>query len=233
VQARDVMTTTVVSITEDTPIEEIARTLLEQRISAVPVLDAGGNLVGIVSEGDLMRREESGTERRPGWWLALLASPAERAASYLKTHGRKAKDVMTRGPVTVDDTAPLGQIADTLERLGIKRVPVLRNGELVGIVSRANLLQGLATAGSMRGLRADDETIRTAILETLHKESGVQDQFLNVTAADGIVHLWGTVGSEAEKQAVRVVAENTIGARGVEDHVRVLPASLRSALWAE
>lgn len=232
-QAREVMTTTVVSVQEDTPIEEIARTLLEQRISAVPVLDAGGNLVGIVSEGDLMRREESGTERHPGWWLALLASPAERAASYLETHGRRAGDVMTRNPVTVDDTAPLEQIADTLERLGIKRVPVLRNGELVGIVSRANLLQGLATAGSMRGLRADDETIRAAIFETLRKESGVQDQFLNVTAADGIVHLWGTVGSEIEKRAVRVVAENTIGVRGVEDHVRVLPTSLRSALWAE
>jgi CBS domain-containing protein len=232
-RARDVMTTKVVSVKPDARVEEIARKLIEHRISAVPVIDASGAVVGIVSEGDLMRRPESETERHSSWWLAMLSAPDEQAAEYVKGHGRHAKDVMTRSVVTVDEDAALGEVADILERQQIKRVPVLRDGNVVGIVSRANLLQGLVTAKATKPVTADDETIRTAILEALKREAGVRDQFVNVTVSGGTVHLWGALQSEQEKTAARLVAENTEGVRKIEDHLGVIPPQVRSVLWAE
>src|SRR6266536_3997807 len=142
-QARDVMTTRVVTVEPDTAIEEVAKRLFENRISAVPVVEGDGRLVGIVSEGDLMRRPESGMERRPSWWLSFLLLPEQSAASYVKAHGRHAKDVMTRNVIMVEDSARIEGIAEILEKHGIKRVPVIREGKLVGIVSRADLLHGL------------------------------------------------------------------------------------------
>jgi CBS domain-containing protein len=230
-RARDVMTTNVVSVAPDTPIEEIARKLLERRISAVPVTAADGQVLGMVSEGDLMRRPESGTDRPTGWWLGLLLSPEEQAAEYVKTHGRRAKDVMSQPAITVDDTATLEEVADVLERRLIKRVPVLRGGKLVGIVSRANLLHGLVTAKSHKPITSDDETIRSSILESIREEAGVRDEFINITVADGTVHIWGAVQSEAERKAVRLIAEKTIGVRTIDDHLGVFPPEVRSVLW--
>jgi CBS domain-containing protein len=230
-RARDVMTTNVVTVTPDTTVEDIARTLLARRISAVPVTDAASQVVGIVSEGDLMRRPESGTDRPTGWWLGLLLSPKEQAAEYVKTHGRHAKDVMSRPVITVDDTATLEQVADVLERRLIKRVPVLRDRKLVGIVSRANLLQGLVTAKSGKPMTSDDETIRASILESIREEAGVRSDFINITVAGGTVHLWGAVQSEEERKAVRLIAEKTIGMRTIDDHLGVFPPEVRSVLW--
>jgi CBS domain-containing protein len=227
------MTTKVVSVSPDTPVEEIARKLLEHRISAVPVVDGNGGIVGIVSEGDLMRRSESETDRTASWWLAMLSSPEERAGEYIKRHGRQAKDVMSRSVVTVDGDTTLEEVADILERRRIKRVPVLRAGKVVGIVSRANLLHGLVAAKATKPATADDETVRAAILEVLEQEAGVRDQFINVTVSDGTVHLWGALQSEAERNAVRLVAENTQGVRAIEDHLGVMPPQVRSVLWAE
>jgi CBS domain-containing protein len=232
-RACDVMTTNVISVREDTPVEDIARTLLEHRISAVPVLDRLGRLTGIVSEGDLLRRPESQTERPGAWWLGLLAAPEERAAGYVKSHGRQAKDVMTRSVVTVGETTTLEQVVDLLERHRIKRVPVLSGDKLVGIVSRANLLHGLATARTGEPVTADDETIRAAVLETISAEAGVRDEFINVLVADGTVHLWGAAESEEERDAVRVAVENTTGVRAIDDHLAVFPAQVRTMLWAE
>src|SRR5690606_24225773 len=188
-----VMTTNVVSVTPDTPVEEIAKVLLDHRISAVPVIDADGHVAGIVSEGDLMRRPESGTHRHSTWWLSLLASPAQQATEYVKSHGRKASEVMTQPVITVAEDTRLEEVADILERLRIKRVPVLRGNEVVGIVSRANLLHGLVTAKLPDTVTSDDETIRASLIESIRKETGVQDQYLNVTVADGTAHLWGAV----------------------------------------
>jgi CBS domain-containing protein len=232
-RARDVMTTNVVSVNEDAAVEQIARTLLQHRVSAVPVIGSNGDVVGIVSEGDLMRRPESSTERSGSWWLALVSSPEEKSRAYLKSHGRHARDVMTPDVVTVNDTATLEEVADTLERRRIKRVPVLRDGKLVGIVSRANLLQGLATAKTANSVTSDDETIRAAILEALRDEAGIRDQFINITVADGTAHLWGAVETETERKAIRIVAENTIGVRAVDDHLGIIPPQVRSVLWAE
>ena len=147
-KAKDVMTTEVVYADPETSVRAIAQTLLKRRISAVPVIDDGGRVIGIVSEGDLMRRPESETDRPRSWWLKLLETPEDRASQYLKSHGLTARDVMTREPITVTEDTPLEEIAIVLERRAIKRVPVLRNGKLVGIVTRADLLHGLvARAG--------------------------------------------------------------------------------------
>jgi CBS domain-containing protein len=221
--ARDVMTTNIVSVAPDTPVEEIARTLLDHRISAVPVIDSSGSVAGIVSEGDLMRRPESETHRHTAWWLSLLASPAEQATEFIKSHGRKASEVMTRPVITVEEDTRLEEVADILERLRIKRVPVLRKNKVVGIVSRANLLHGLVTARLAGTVALDDETIRASLLESIREETGVQDRYLNVTVCDGIVHLWGAVRSEAERNAVRLAAERTIGVRAIDDHIGVMP----------
>src|SRR5690606_8514615 len=139
-QASDVMSTPVISVTEDTSVAEVARLLLRHGISAMPVLGANGRLLGIVSEGDLVRRVESGTEREASWWLRLFGDSEERVRDYAKTHGRRVTDVMTREVTTVNEDASLPEIAALLERRRIKRVPVMRGGEVVGIVSRANLL---------------------------------------------------------------------------------------------
>lgn len=220
--AQDVMTTNVVSVSPDTPVEKIARTLIDHRISAVPVIDEDTHVLGMVSEGDLMRRPESETHRHTAWWLGLLTSPAEEAAKFIKSHGRKASDVMTSPVITVEEDTRLEEVADILERLRIKRVPVLRKDKVVGIVSRANLLHGLVTAKLAGGVTSRDEAIRNAVMEAISKEGGVQDKDLNVTVSQGAVHLWGVVRSEAEKDAVRSVVERTSGVRSVDDHIGVV-----------
>jgi CBS domain-containing protein len=232
-QARDIMTTNVVSVEADTPIEEIAKLLLENRISAVPVTDTGGRVLGIVSEGDLMRRPESGTERPPSWWLVMLSSSEQRAASYLKSHGKLAKDVMSEDVVAVDENAALEDVADILEKHRIKRVPVLRDNKLVGIVSRANLLHGLVTAKVARRSTSEDETMRASVIGAIRKDAGVLDRFVNVTVADGTVHLWGSVESETERKAVHAAAENTDGVRAVDDHLGVIPPQTSAIMWED
>ncbi|HEX7079557.1 MAG TPA: CBS domain-containing protein [Gammaproteobacteria bacterium] len=224
--AEDIMTRDVATVAESTPVEDIARLLLERRISAVPVVTAGGEVVGIVSEGDLMRRPEIQTEKQPSWWLSLLLTDTDRAARYIKSHGRTAKDVMSTPVVTIDPQASLAEIAELLEKRQIKRVPVLRDGVLVGIVSRANLLRGLATHRPTQPQpvdRTSDQLIRDQLLETLRKEAGVRHEFVNVVVSGGTVHLWGSVFSETERRAVRVAAENTAGVRRIEDNLHVLP----------
>lgn len=160
-QAADVMTTNVITVQPDTGVREIARLLLKHRISAVPVVDTEQRARGIVSEGDLMRRAENDTDRRHSLWLEVIFSTPEKAADYIKTHGRTADDVMTRDVVTVKEDTPLHEIVGLLERHHIKRAPVTRDGRLVGIVSRANLLHGLAAkaAESAGPSSSDDQTI--------------------------------------------------------------------------
>lgn len=225
--ARDIMTRNVVTAAPETEVAEIARRLLQGRISAVPIVE-NGKLVGIVSEGDLLRRAELGAEPHPARWAALFLEPADRAARYVKSHGRYAKDVMTRDVVTVDEDTELAEIAELLERERIKRVPVLRGGELVGIVSRANLLHGWAAIGPSQQAAADDEALRAQILARLEEDAGVDAGSLNVVVAHGVAHLWGAVGSEAERRAAAVSAENTPGVREVVDHLGILAPTLRS-----
>lgn len=231
-QAKDVMTKNVVAVRPDSDVRTIARRLIERGISAVPVVDGSGHLVGIVSEGDLLRRADSGTERRPSWWLRLLAGPEDRARDYVKSHAMRAEDVMTRDVITVAEDAPLHEIATILERQHIKRVPVVCDGQVVGIVSRANLLHGLASGAMTCAVSLSDSQLREA-LEKAMAEAGVRTDFMNIVVADGAVHLWGAMESEAEKQAARVAAENLPGVKGVRDETSVFPASVRAMMWAE
>jgi CBS domain-containing protein len=221
------MTQNVVTVRADTTVVDTARTMMERRISAVPVVDSDGRLTGIISEGDLMRRVESGTERHPSWWLALFETPEVHALRYVKSHGRLAGEVMTHQVVTVDEDTSLQTIAELLERHRIKRVPVVRDGRMVGIVSRANLLHGLATAKIAERLVDDDHAIRSSIMDALNQEISVQDDFINVTVSAGVVHLWGVVQTEAKRVAIRVVAENTLGVQAIDDHIGILPAQIR------
>jgi CBS-domain-containing membrane protein len=230
VKAKDIMTTAVISVRPETDVREIARLLLDCRISAVPVVADGGKLIGIVSEGDLMRRPETGSERIPSWWLDMFASPEDSAWEYVKTHGRRARDVMSDKVMTVDEEASLDKIAAVLEHNRIKRVPVAREGRIVGIVSRANLLQGLATARIDQSAPSD-EAIRTTILTRIRDEAGIRNSLLNVTVAGGTVHLWGGVRSEAERQAAHVVADNVSGVEAIEDHLTVMPTP--EAAWSD
>lgn len=230
-QARDIMTTSVITVAPETDIREAAQMLLDNRISAMPVIDQAGKLVGIVSEGDLMRRQEAGTGRHHSWWLDLLASPRERALTYVKEHSRRVGDVMTRRVIAVEEDADLESIAETLEKNRIKRVPVVRDGKVIGVVSRANLMRGLI-AREAAPAGADDRSIRTAIEKAL-SEVGNLGKHIHVVVSGGVVHLWGAVGSQAEKDAARVAAENASGVTGVRDEIRVLPVSLSQLVWAD
>jgi len=221
--AKDVMTKRVVTVNPDTEVQEIAKRLLEAGISAVPVIDSDGTVQGIVSESDLIRRAEIGTEKRLSRWSALILQPEEQAADYLKSHGRLAKDVMTAHVVTVDEDTPVADVAELLERRHIKRVPVVKDGRLVGILSRANLLHSLAVLRPSRKLSADDDVIRDHILEALDLEVGISAATVSVVVDSGVVHLWGAVGSEEQRRAVVVCAETTTGVKSVDNHLGVVP----------
>ena len=213
-RARDVMTTDVLTVTPETSIADAAKLMLDNHISGVPVVDQFGQLAGILTEGDLMRRAELETGKRP-WWLALTSSPEKQAAAYVKAHGLKAKDVMTKNVVTIDEDETLDRIAMVFEEHGIKRAPIVREGKIIGIVSRANLLQGLAT-GKAGDAGPSDRQIKSAILATAQEEAGVRVPLVDITVANGVVHLWGNVDSESERDAIRLVAENTEGVRKVQ-----------------
>lgn len=221
-QARDVMTSPVLTVKAETPVAEVAAFLLEHRISAAPVEDENGRMVGIVSEGDLMRRPETGTERHASWWLMLMSDPRRDAREYLKSHGLQAKDVMSLRVVTVAEDTPLDQIADQLEKHGIKRVPVLKDGKVVGIVSRANLLRALVARPQSGPVAADDRALREAVMQAL-RSTGARTLYVNVVVSEGVVHLWGMAYSNEEREALRVAAQGVPGSKGVQVRINVMP----------
>lgn len=222
-RAADVMTKDVISVEANTEVRDIAKLLLKNRISAVPVIDSDKTLLGIVSEGDLVRRHEIDTEKRHSWWLEVLMSQQEKADEFIKAHGRKASDVMTSRVVSVEEDSPLHEIARLLEQNHIKRVPVTRSGKLVGIVSRANLIQGLAVQGTeiIDSNSSNDQSIREILLKSLSEV--VAAKAINVIVTDGVVELWGIVNSATEKKAAEVSAENVPGVKSVENNLGILP----------
>ena len=218
--AIDIMTPGVIIAAPDTPIAEVIRLMLSHHVSAIPIVERD-TLVGIVSEGDLIRRAELGTESGPSYWHVLTRSTAHLAAEYVHTHGRTAKAVMTAPVIAVADSAPLAEIADLLDKHHIKRVPVLREGKLLGIVSRADLLRALAARIALPGA-VDDRRIREAVLAELSAQPwGGRPTEGNVIVQDGVVHLWGYVDSASARQARVVVAESAAGVRRVEDHMEI------------
>jgi CBS-domain-containing membrane protein len=228
-QAKDIMTTDVVTVGSEAEAAEVARLMLERCVSAIPVVDGKRRVLGIVSEGDLIRRAECGAESRRSWWLALLA---DRTAEFIKAYGTRAKDLMTPDVITVSENAPLAEIARVLEAHRIKRVPVVRDGRLVGIVSRADVLRGLASLGSARVERpsANDRQIRDKILELLKERSDASTRFVSVIVVGGAVYLWGTAEGEQDRVAIRVAAENVAGVKAVHDFLGCLPEVLKG-VW--
>jgi CBS domain-containing protein len=227
-RAIDVMTSKVITISQDATVREAARLLVEHGISAVPVVDAHNRVIGMVSEGDLLHRAETGTERRRPWWLEMMSSTGKLAGEYIRSHSNKVKDVMTRDVLSVTEETPVADIAVLLETNRIKRVPVLRNGKLVGIVSRANLVRALAMTINEPAdvAEADDRSIREKLLAELKQQKWAEVAPANVTVKDGVVHLWSSYLSEEEKRALVVAAETIPGVQRVEDHMRPVPAYL-------
>lgn len=219
--AADIMTKPVVTVSPDTPVTEIARLLVEKRISAVPVVEAG-RPIGIVSEGDLLRQIEPGAARKPSW-LELFFSRDTLAAEYIHAHARTARQVMSHGVITVMEDTHVSDIVDILEGKRIKRVPVVDiSGHVVGIVSRSNLLQGLISRAKPPAGKGGDEDsrIRNAYLAEIRGQdwADLPDEG-NVIVQEGVVHLWGAVRSPEVRKAMTVAALNVPGVKGVEDHM--------------
>ncbi len=226
-KARDVMVSPVVTVGDNDTVRDVAKILIAKHISAVPVVDHAGKLVGIVSEADLMHRTEAGTERPTSWWLSLLSGESAIAAEYVQSHATRVKDVMTKGVQTARPDTPLHEIADMFEEKHIKRVPIVNEGgDLVGIVSRANIIQAVASTRPKLEISAPDAMIRERLVDELKKQSWSHVHKLNATVTNGVVDLWGFTQSEKERQAIRVAAESIPGVLAVNDHLMREPYSI-------
>jgi CBS-domain-containing membrane protein len=218
-RAHQIMTRSVITVTPDATVLEAANVMLRHHVSGLPVVDATGKLVGIVSEGDFIRRSEIGTQRKRGRWLKFLLGAGKAAADYVHEHGSKVSEVMTRDPITISEDTPLDEIVTLMETNGVKRLPVMSSDKVVGIVSRANLLQ--AVAGLARAVpdpTADDDHIRNRIIAAIEKNDW-SPLGLNVIVRDGIAHLSGVITEERSRQASIVAAENVAGVKKVHDHL--------------
>ncbi|MBR0766573.1 CBS domain-containing protein [Bradyrhizobium japonicum] len=219
-KARDVMVSPVITAGEDATVQDVAKTMIARRISAVPIVDKAGKLVGIVTEADLIGRIEAGTERPYSWWLHMLSGDRAMAADYVKSHATKISDVMTREVKTANPDTPLIDIAELFETHDIKRVPIVNQaGDLIGIVSRANIIQAVASARPHFEITLSDATIRQKLMEELKKQPWAHTHKLNVTVTHGIIALWGTVESEQVRKAINAVAVNVPGVDAVNDHL--------------
>lgn len=223
-QAADIMNKPVISVAPEMTVKELASVLLEKRISAVPVIGADGALLGIVSEGDLVRRVETETEPSSSWWLDLFTTTDTLQERFIKSHGRRVADVMTKNPVTVAPDAALSEIAALLEAHRIKRVPVVADGAVVGIVSRANLLHGLAVSEAPAvPCSTDDRTLREAVQQAISEGGALGGSFVNVIVRDGVVQLVGSVNTDREERAVLVAAESVPGVKSIDNKLGRVP----------
>lgn len=227
-RAMDVMTVQVVTVSPDMSVQDLAKLMSERGISGVPVVE-NNRVVGIISEGDLLHRTETGTERRTAprrrrWFDPIPVE--EEARDYVKSHGRKVGEIMTRNVIAVGEETDLAEVATLMETKRVKRVPVLRDGRLVGIISRANLVRALAATPSevVTAAESDDRAIRAKILAELNGREWAKVWPADIVVQDGVVHLWlSDDRSEAERAALRVAAENVAGVRRVEERLVPVP----------
>lgn len=225
-KVRDVMTAPVQTVPPDLTVAAIANLMIERHISAVPVVDASGKVLGVISEGDLIRRPELGTDKTRSGWLEIFLSDDARAQDFVKTHGLHARDVMNSPALGVPPDATLGEVVRMLERHRIKRVLVIDRGALVGIVSRMDLLRALQLHHAMPAtpVPADDKALRATIQGLLAREAWAGSAVVNVQVVEGTVHLWGAVESETQRRALHVAVEAVEGVRAIEDHLmRAMP----------
>ena len=218
-RAHQIMTKDIITVGPDASIVDAAKLMLERHISGLPVLDKDGKLIGIISEGDFIRRSEIGTQRRRPRWLQFLVGPGREANEFVRQSGRKVEDIMTRNPVTVTEDTALEELVSAMEKHDVKRLPVMRGEQLVGIVTRANLLQAVASlAKDVPDPTADDDHIRERVTQAISRTDwgpiGLQ-----VTARNGVVHLHGIIVNDSARQAAIVAAENVAGVKEVHDHL--------------
>jgi CBS domain-containing protein len=219
-QAADVMTRTVITTTVEASIEEVARLMVLYRFSGVPVVDAQGRVVGMVTEGDLLRRAETGTEKFHSRWVRLLMGPGRLAQEYAQTHARKVEEVMSSPVVAVTPETPLAEVVALMESRGVKRLPVLENERLVGLVSRADLLKALAELlPRPRATAISDAELRQRILAEIEKQPWTPSASVDAVVAEGTVELRGVITDEREREALRVLAENVPGVKQVRDRL--------------
>ena len=220
--AKEIMTTDVLTVSPDQTIHDVAGKLLERAVSALPVVDEQGRLIGIISEGDLLRRVETGTDRKRSWWLDMMVSTEEKSRDFLKSHAVHVRDVMTRKVITVGEETPAYEIAEILEENRIKRVPVVDGDRLVGIVSRADLIRGLAVRHiPVTSSAQDDHDLREAVLRAIGEIDAAGSAYVNVLVKDGAVHLWGLAQSPDHKTALRVAVESVPRVAAVVDHLQI------------
>jgi CBS domain-containing protein len=218
-RAHQIMTRPVITVTPETTIVEAANTMLQRHISGLPVVDAAGKLLGIISEGDFIRRSEIGTQRKRGRFLTFILGAGKEATDFVREHGRKIAEIMTPEPLTINEDTGLEEIVELMEKNNVKRLPVVRGDKLVGIVSRANLVQAVASlAREISDPTADDDHIRNRIIDTVEKNDWCPFG-LSVIVRDGIVHLSGVITEERSRQAIIVAAENVAGVKKVHDHL--------------
>ncbi len=221
-QVKDVMTRSVISVGPDESIMKAARLMLQNRISGLPVIDKEGELMGIVTEGDFLRRGELGTQRRRPKWLEFIVGPGRLAEEYVHASGRKVDEIMTTDPVTASEDDTLEKVVEVMERRHVKRLPVVKNGRVIGIVSRANLMHALASFARdeeqrTERVRPDDSQIRDNILAVLDRQNWAPR--VNVVVKNGVAELWGVITDERERKAVVVAVENVPGVEHVHDHL--------------
>ena len=218
--AADVMTSDVLTIDANASVLDAARTMLRNRVSGMPVADLHGKLVGMLTEGDLLRRAETGTERHRSHWLELLLGPGRAAADYTVAHARKVGEVMTDRVVTIAPDATLDQAVALMERHKVKRLPVVAGGKLVGIVSRADFLRALVLQAEKNATApTNDEEIRARIQAELDRQAWAPRAAMRIAVTNGTVELSGTITDERERMALRVVCENIAGVKSVIDHL--------------
>lgn len=230
-KAVDLMTPRVITIGPDATIADAARKMLENNISGMPVVDAAGKVVGIISEGDLLRRVELGTDRHRSWWLGMVSGGTLPAEDFIKSHARKVADVMTSHVTTVDENATPEDVVRLMETRRIKRVPVVRQGTLVGIVSRANLLRALASvAPDTPAAAPDDRALKDRVAAAVREVSWDSRSHDAIVVRNGVVQLWGFASSGSQRDAVRVAAEGVPGVKAVENNIQVVDAA-ESGAW--
>jgi CBS domain-containing protein len=219
-KVRDIMSARVISVAPEASILEAIRLMLLNHISGLPVIDQAGVLVGVVTEGDFLRRGETGTERKRSRLLEFLLGPSRLAEEYVHTHARSVNDVMTREPITIAEDAALEEVVRLMESHRIKRLPVVRGGQVVGIVSRANLLHALVSLATAAPPTAKtDVAIREALLAEFEKLTWAPAALVDPVVKDGIVELWGTITEEAQREALKVCAQNIAGVKSVVSHL--------------
>jgi CBS domain-containing protein len=222
-KARDLMTPDVVTVAPNTPVMGVARLLAERHISGVAVTDADRKILGVVSEGDLIKQVSGRHDETPGFFKSLFADPTKMAQHYVKTHGRTAADIMTPDPITVTEDTPAGEIAELLDKQHIRRVLVTRDGRLVGIVTRADLLRALVSVPQAGGGDISDEGVYRAIMAEMKKQPWASTFYTTVVVKEGVVEFYGYCGTDDYRRALRVLAEGIPGVKRVEDHMVIGP----------